>query len=95
MLNRVEDTRFPNDICSVVKQAHLFWKQTFQSEHVSSVTTATANPTNQPKKSMETAVLAAYGAMTERTYDPTDGATHYHADYVSQNGPRLNIEPSA
>jgi spore germination cell wall hydrolase CwlJ-like protein len=30
----------------------------------------------------QSAVLAAFGAMTERTYDPTEGATHYHADYV-------------
>ena len=30
----------------------------------------------------EVSIMVAYGVMTFRTYDVTEGATHYHATYV-------------
>ena len=76
VLNRVMDTRFPDDICSVVKQG-----PTYACQFSYYCDGKSDQPTDE--QAWQTAVLAAYGSMTGRTYDPTDGATHYHADYVN------------
>ena len=85
VLNRVDDTRFPDDICSVVKQGPTYsWKPEFPIRNMCQFSYYCDGKSDMPTEedAWQTAVLAAFGAMTERTYDPTDGATHYHADYV-------------
>ena len=86
VLNRVQDTRFPNDVCSVVKQGPTYsWKPDFPIRNMCQFSYYCDGKSDRPteEEAWQTAVLAAFGAMTDRTSDPTDGATHYHADYVS------------
>ena len=86
VLNRVDDTRFPDDICSVVKQGPTYsWKPEFPIRNMCQFSYYCDGKSDMPTEedAWQSAVLAAFGAMTERTYDPTDGATHYHADYVN------------
>ena len=86
VLNRVMDPRFPDDICSVVMQGPTYaWKPDFPIRNMCQFSYYCDGKSDQPtdEQAWQTAVLAAYGSMTGRTYDPTDGATHYHADYVN------------
>ena len=72
ILNRVESDRYPDDICSVVKQPHQF---SFYSDGKSD------RPAN-PSAYMQ-AVLVAVAVVDGDLPDPTDGALWYHADYVA------------
>jgi len=81
-LNRVNDPRFPKDICNVVKQKT-------QGMCQFSWFCEPLKPKNQYvyRKNLEVA-LYAY-ANYERIQDLTQGAIYYHADYVN---PRWKLE---
>ncbi|MFW5679843.1 MAG: cell wall hydrolase [Pseudomonadota bacterium] len=76
VLNRVEDPRYPNDICEVIWQPRQFsWTQDGKSDRV-----RVLNPIDRRAWQQIVEVsIAAVGGLTE---DPTAGATHYHATYV-------------
>lgn len=71
-LNRVEDTRWPDNVCDVVYQPKQFsWTHTIK---------------NQTPKSGESWMLAkslAKDIMRGIDEDNTAGAVYYHADYVN------------
>jgi len=71
-LNRVEDTRWPDNICDVVYQPKQF-----------SWTHLIKNQTPTEKKAWKQAKVIARDVMIGNTVDPTDGATFYHANYVN------------
>jgi len=86
VLNRVKDARFPNTICDVVKQGPTYaWKADFPVRHKCQFSYYCDGKSDKPRddRAWQVAVMASFGAMSNRTYDPTDGATHYHADYVN------------
>lgn len=76
-LNRVEDPRFPKDICGVVKQKT---NSTCQfSWFCSKVNVNRASDAYLAAKEVALYVYANY----EKLYDITKGALYYHADYVN------------
>ncbi|CAB5220555.1 spore_SleB, spore cortex-lytic enzyme [uncultured Caudovirales phage] len=76
-LNRLQDPRFPKDICSVVKQKTNYTCQfTWFCEHK-----VTDRQKHQYELSRE-AALYVY-ANYEKLKDITKGALYYHADYVN------------
>lgn len=82
-LNRVQDPRYPKDICSVVKQKVNYTCQfTWWCEN---------KITNRSKEAYESSreiALYVY-ANYERMRDITQGALFYHADYVRPNWKNL------
>lgn len=76
-LNRVNDERFPKDICSVVKQKV---NTTCQfSWFCTNVTRSKNNPAYEESLTTALWVYANY----EHLEDITKGAIYYHADYVN------------
>ena len=72
IMNRVESTRYPGDVCAVIKQKHQF---SFYWDGKSD------RPGNT--RAYMQAVLVALAVVDGDIPDPTGGATHYHADYVA------------
>lgn len=78
-MNRVDDSRFPDQICDVVWQDRQFsWTHDGRSD--------------TPREA-EAWQIAQFNAMyvlhnREDKMDPTEGSTHYHATYVSPNWAR-------
>ena len=68
VINRVNDDRYPNTICEVVKQGE-------------KNPDGTDKPHN--KKSWEIALSVARSVRDGKTTDLTEGATHYHAISVN------------
>ncbi len=86
VLNRVEDARFPNTLCDVVKQGPTYaWKADFPVRPKCQFSYYCDGKSDKPRddRAWQVAVMASFGAMSNRTYDSTDGATHYHANYVN------------
>jgi len=82
-LNRVQDTRFPNTICEVVKQG-----LTYESGHpiknkcqFSWYCDGKSDKVKNLKVYSEINELINY-VLDQKLFDFTGGATHYHADYV-------------
>ena len=75
-LNRVEDPRFPKDICGVVKQKV---NSTCQFSWFCVPTKKKDSETYLAAKEVALYVYANY----EKLYDITKGALYYHADYVN------------
>ena len=82
-LNRVQDTRFPNTICEVVKQG-----LTYESGHpiknkcqFSWYCDGKSDNIINHKIYDDIIELVNY-VLDQKLFDFTDGATHYHADYV-------------
>jgi spore germination cell wall hydrolase CwlJ-like protein len=88
-LNRVNDKRFPNTVCEVVKQGPTreSWKQNGEFYPLKHRCQFSFWCDGKPEVMRdETAKQWAYN-VAESTlqgifYDTTSGATHYHADYV-------------
>jgi len=93
-LNRVKDSRFPNTVCEVVKQGEHrpSWKGTGELIPVRNrcqfswycdgkSDTINKRSITQYKDITELATIALISNVV--LLDITDGATHYHADYVS------------
>jgi len=86
IMNRVVDARYPNTVCEVVKQGPTYkWKANFPVRHKCQFSFYCDGKSDQPKDkdAYEMAKMISFGAKTGRTYDPTNGATHYHAHYVN------------
>jgi len=87
ILNRVADPRYPDTACEVVTQGPTYkWTLNFPVRHKCQFSFFCDGKSDQPDKdslAWQSAVTMTYGALTGRTYDPTDGATHYHATYVN------------
>lgn len=86
VLNRMEDKRFPNDVCSVVKQANYrSWDSRNPIRHQCSYSWFCDGKPDTPtddKVFLESQILAQY-MLSGRAPDVIEGATHYHADYVN------------
>jgi spore germination cell wall hydrolase CwlJ-like protein len=76
-LNRVEDPRFPKDICGVVKQKTQGMCQF--SWFCTPVMSNKGSESYQAAKEVAVYVYANY----EKLHDITKGALYYHADYVN------------
>jgi spore germination cell wall hydrolase CwlJ-like protein len=89
-LNRVNDTRYPNSICEVVYQgpARPSWKDPelmIPIRHkcqFSWYCDGKSDVMRNASKGQEIIKFAEYVLSTKFDLDITDGATHYHADYV-------------
>ena len=89
-LNRVNDTRYPNSICEVVYQgpARPSWQDPelmIPIRHkcqFSWYCDGKSDVMRNASKGQEIIKFAEYVLSTKFDLDITDGATHYHADYV-------------
>ena len=90
VMNRVEDNRFPNTICEVVKQGTTrpSWEdpeKEYPIKHRCQFSWYCDGKDDTPKnekawkKAQEDAFLVIYDKIK---LDVTEGATHYHATYV-------------
>ena len=87
VLNRVSDRRYPNTVCEVVKQAKYHsWNQKHPIKHkcqYSWFCDGLSDEAGDDKEMLEATILAQYLLNgTQYTIDITEGATHYHANYV-------------
>ena len=92
VMNRVNDSRFPNTICGVVKQGPTrpSWKDPkilFPIKHKCQFSWYCDGKSDKPrnKKTYEKMKDFAKTLLSNKLLflDITDGATHYHVDYVS------------
>ena len=90
VMNRVEDNRFPNTICEVVKEGPTrpSWedpKKEYPIRHRCQFSWYCDGKDDTPKnekawrKAQDVAFLVSYD---KKKLDGTEGATHYHAPYV-------------
>ena len=77
-LNRVASDRWPDDVCSVVKQGYTKGKNNCQFSWFCDGKSDTPKDTVAWARS----VLVANDVMLGYIPDITEGATHYHARYV-------------
>lgn len=85
VMNRVEDSRFPDTVCEVVKQGLTYrnGKVVIGKCQFSWYCDGKSDEPNRDSKSWSNAIRHASIIMTETiNIDVTDGATHYHASYV-------------
>lgn len=74
-LNRVRDDRYPNDVCSVVKQ---------ESKGTCQFSWYCDGKSDQPKDEYAFIVAqwVSYNVMHGKWEGQTHGSTHYHAKYI-------------
>ena len=85
IMNRVDDTRFPDTVCDVVTQGPTYsWKQDYPvknkcqfSFYCDGKSDVAAN-----QEVFEDAVTIARAVIDGSMPDLSEGATHYHATYV-------------
>ena len=87
VLNRVDDDRYPDTICEVVKQGPTYkWQPTLPVRHRCQFSWYCDGKSDEPKdKKTYQRLLTISKSIVYNTInfiDITDGATHYHADYV-------------
>ena len=90
VMNRVEDSRYPNTVCEVVKQgpSRPSWKdpnKRIPVKHKCQFSWYCDGKSDIPKnkKAWKKAQDYAYLVLNNRIQiDVTEGATHYHANYV-------------
>ena len=86
VMNRVEDSRFPDTVCEVVKQAVTYKgtdKPVLHKCQFSWYCDGKKAEPNYDSKSWSKALKYAVVVLGgDITLDFTDGATHYHATYV-------------
>ena len=89
VMNRVEDDRFPNTICEVVKQGPTrpSWedpKKEYPIKHRCQFSWYCDGKSDKTPDSTawEKALLISYGVYHGNLDDFVEGATHYHASYV-------------
>tara|TARA_Y100001937_G_scaffold14076_1_gene18796 strand:- start:17 stop:445 length:429 start_codon:yes stop_codon:yes gene_type:complete len=86
VMNRVEDSRFPDTVCEVVKQAVTYKgtdKPVLHKCQFSWYCDGKKDEPNYNSKSWSKALRYAVVVLGgDITLDFTDGATHYHATYV-------------
>lgn len=99
-MNRVNDSRYPNTICEVVKQktkvvsignkrvvCQFSWWCESTPHYISSNNLLTNNPNLKYNKIMSMTLM--FYLNQEKMKDPTKGALFYHADYVRPNWKNL------
>jgi len=85
VMNRVADDRYPNTVGEVVKQGPTYtWQPDFPVRNRCQFSFYCDGKSDKPtdKEAWQTSMMVAYGVLTGRTEDLTEGATHYHATYV-------------
>ena len=86
VMNRVEDSRFPDTVCEVVKEAVTYKntdKPVLHKCQFSWYCDGKKDEPNYDSKSWSNALKYAVVVLSgDITLDFTDGATHYHATYV-------------
>ena len=96
VMNRVQDKRFPNSVCEVVKQGPTrpSWedpKKEYPIKHRCQFSWFCDGKSDLPKnekawkKAQDYAYLVLYNRIA---IDITEGATHYHATYVKPSWPK-------
>tara|TARA_R100000781_G_C4061686_1_gene121246 strand:+ start:526 stop:951 length:426 start_codon:yes stop_codon:yes gene_type:complete len=83
--NRVSDSRFPDNVCEVVKQGLTYkYNPKVPIKNKCQFSFYCDGKPDIPKKgkAWTKALSIAEGVYTGNIYDPTDGSTHYHANYV-------------
>ena len=90
VMNRVEDSRFPDTVCEVVKQAVTYKGTDKTVLHKCQFSWYCDGKKDEPNydskawsKALKYAVVVLGGNIT---LDFTEGATHYHATYVRPAG---------
>lgn len=86
VMNRVEDTRYPNNVCDVVKQGLTYkWKPTLPIKNRCQFSWYCDGKSDKPrnKEAMKIALKVAYKVYHRELDDFVEGATHYHAHYVN------------
>ncbi len=85
VMNRVEDDRYPDDVCSVVEQGPTYsWTEDFPIRNRCQFSWCCDGKSDVPKDELSWlyARVVAYNVLYDYHKDNTDGATHYHANYV-------------
>ncbi len=88
VLNRVEDSRFPDSICGVVQQGG--FKRRWRCQFTWWCDGRSDDPTELG--AWEDSLFHARRVLWRATEDPTSGALWYHADYVSPAWRKNKVE---
>ena len=83
IMNRVEDRRFPNDVCSVVKQGPLY-RSGAPVRHKCQFSFYCDGKSDRmrDRAAKLRATRISELVLSRTVMDPTEGSTFYHADYV-------------
>ena len=85
VLNRMADSRYPDTACEVIKQAKYHgWDMVNPIRHQCQYSWFCDGLSDNPQdgKAMLEATILAQHVLAGKSIDITEGATHYHADYV-------------
>lgn len=84
VINRVQDSRYPNNVCDVIKQGITYKNSNKPVIHKCQFSWYCDGKPDEPKnqKHWEKAIKVASLALHSRLIDITEGSTHYHAYYV-------------
>ena len=86
VMSRVADSRYPNEVCDVVKQGYYYsWNPDIPIPdkcQFSFWCDGKAEDTSFDPDAFAWATEVARAAIDGQLYDTTQGATHYHAYYV-------------
>ena len=85
VMNRVQDSRYPNNVCDVVKQGLTYkWKPTLPIKNKCQFSWYCDGKSDKAreKKAWSVALKVAKGVYYGNLDDFVEGATHYHATYV-------------
>ena len=86
VLNRLKNKKYPNTICNVVKEGPTIVGTSFPKRNTCQFSWYCDGRSDIPKNttSWDIATTLTYEILVLNKYaDPIDGATHYHATYVS------------
>ena len=86
VMNRVKDKRFPNNVCDVVKQGLTYkWNPSIPIRNKCQFSWYCDGKSDKPREGFawEQAVTVAHGVYYGNLDDFVEGATHYHAHYVT------------
>lgn len=88
VLNRVESNRYPNTVCGVVKQARLWQGYPVRNQcQFSWYCDGRSDEPTDYEAWIKSVEVATYMMYDNRFRGITEGATHYHTNYVN---PRWN-----
>ena len=85
VLNRMSDSRYPDTACEVIKQAKYHgWDMINPIRYKCQYSWFCDGLSDKPQdgKAMLEATILAQHVLAGKSIDITEGATHYHADYV-------------
>jgi spore germination cell wall hydrolase CwlJ-like protein len=85
VMNRVYDTRYPNNPCDVVMQGPTYsWTENFPVRYRCQFSWYCDGKSDKAhdKEAWDKAVMIAHGVYYGNLDDFVEGATHYHAHYV-------------